>query len=248
MDPSDQTTRAHGSVTSDPRQIRALAHPIRLALLDYLGTVEQATATECAAALEESVASCSFHLRSLAHHGYIEPGERRGREKPWRKVFDSYTQQIDPAVPGSAAAVGAMAALTVTRETDRLRAFGAHLPGMHPDDVDLNVLSTSSFYATDEELADLRATLIGLAERFAGRLRNPEARPEGARLAHLFGALTLDPAGLRPADGDDADADSADRDGADRDGADGDDGGRETEGADGADGGGAAGDEGGPTR
>ncbi|WP_309080476.1 helix-turn-helix domain-containing protein [Zhihengliuella sp.] len=197
MEAQRPAARRGEKATSDPRQIRALAHPTRLSLLDYLGTVEQATATECAAAVGESVASCSFHLRSLAQHGYIEPGERRGREKPWRKVFDSHSQRVDPEVPGSAAAVGAIAALTVDREAARLHGLVDLLPEMHPDDVDLNVLTTSSFYATDEELAELRDTLTDLAERFAGRFRDPGLRPEGARLAHLFGALSLDPAGLR---------------------------------------------------
>jgi DNA-binding transcriptional ArsR family regulator len=59
----------------DPAHIKALAHPIRLALLDFLGSVPQATATQCAEAIKESVASCSFHLRTLAKHGYIEQAD-----------------------------------------------------------------------------------------------------------------------------------------------------------------------------
>src|SRR5687767_497769 len=69
---------------SDPERMRALAHPLRLALLQYLDDVGEATATQCARHTGESVANCSFHLRLLARYGFVEPAEQRGRERPWR--------------------------------------------------------------------------------------------------------------------------------------------------------------------
>jgi DNA-binding transcriptional ArsR family regulator len=65
--------------------MRALAHPTRLALLDHLHAVEQATATECAEFVDESPSSCSYHLRALAKWGFVEEGRGgAGRERPWR--------------------------------------------------------------------------------------------------------------------------------------------------------------------
>jgi DNA-binding transcriptional ArsR family regulator len=65
--------------------MRALAHPTRLALLDHLHSVDQATATECAEFVDESPSSCSYHLRALARWGFVEEAAaRRGRERPWR--------------------------------------------------------------------------------------------------------------------------------------------------------------------
>src|ERR1700751_5891566 len=65
--------------------MHALAHPTRLALLDPLHAVEQATATECAEFVDESPSSCSYHLRALAKWGFVEEAEQRpGRERPWR--------------------------------------------------------------------------------------------------------------------------------------------------------------------
>jgi DNA-binding transcriptional ArsR family regulator len=75
--------------------MRALAHPTRLALLDHLHAVDEATATECADEVGESPSSCSYHLRALARWGFVEEGARRaGRERPWRATatrieFDS---------------------------------------------------------------------------------------------------------------------------------------------------------------
>src|SRR4029079_265423 len=65
--------------------MRDIAHPTRLALLDHLHSVEQATATECGAAVGDSPSSCSYHLRALARWKFVEEGEGGvGRERPWR--------------------------------------------------------------------------------------------------------------------------------------------------------------------
>ena len=65
--------------------MRALAHPTRLALLDHLHAVEQATATECAVVIGESPSALSYHLRALARWGFVAEGEGGvGRERPWR--------------------------------------------------------------------------------------------------------------------------------------------------------------------
>jgi DNA-binding transcriptional ArsR family regulator len=71
---------------SDPRTIRALAHPVRLDLLQFLGATGPATAAQCGRVLGVSQASCSFHLRQLARYGFVEdagPGSDR-RERRWR--------------------------------------------------------------------------------------------------------------------------------------------------------------------
>src|SRR5919108_2121595 len=70
---------------TDPRALRALAHPIRLALLGALRREGPLTATQAGALVGESAASCSFHLRQLAKYGLVEEaGGGRGRERPWR--------------------------------------------------------------------------------------------------------------------------------------------------------------------
>src|ERR1043165_7983551 len=73
---------------SDPKAIRALAHPLRLDLLQVLGSSGPATAAQCGRILKASQASCSFHLRQLAKYGFVEdagPGEDM-RERRWRIV------------------------------------------------------------------------------------------------------------------------------------------------------------------
>lgn len=181
---------------SNPERIRALAHPVRLALLDYLDGVEDATATQCAEAVGESVASCSFHLHTLAKYGYIEAAPRRGRERPWRSaVRQGIDVRPSPEVPGSRHAVAELASLQVQRQADRVRAFLASLPTEEEGWVQASTVTSSQFWATREELARLSAHLQTVAsEWFGGREADPSKRPEGARRAHLFATVNPEPA------------------------------------------------------
>jgi DNA-binding transcriptional ArsR family regulator len=101
---------------SDPSAIRALAHPLRLDLLETLGR-GPATAAQCGRVLGVSQASCSFHLRQLDKYGLIEdagPGEDR-RERRWRLVDRrlSVNWEADPAAAREFNRVG------IQREADR---------------------------------------------------------------------------------------------------------------------------------
>jgi DNA-binding transcriptional ArsR family regulator len=180
-------------VVSDPVHIRALTHPLRLELLDVLDGAGQATATECAAATGESVASCSYHLRILAKHGYIEPGEQSGRDKPWKPVARSRAQTIDHSLPGSRHAVVALAGLQLERQFQRLRAWAGSAPDLPADELDLSAISSTQFYATPEEIRQFREDLLELSRRFEGRVEDPSRRPDGAKKAHLFSVLNIDP-------------------------------------------------------
>jgi len=72
----------------DPRDLRALAHPLRIALLAALRHHGPATATRLAARFDETTGATSYHLRQLARHGFVEEDEGRGsgRERWWRAV------------------------------------------------------------------------------------------------------------------------------------------------------------------
>ena len=102
---------------------------------DYLFNFDdegEVTATRCAEATGESVASCSFHLRMLAKYGFVEPAERRGKEKPWRAVGQGRQLRFDPEVSGSLPAAGAVAALMVDQEAARLRDWLARASSEDP--------------------------------------------------------------------------------------------------------------------
>ncbi|HET7523686.1 MAG TPA: winged helix-turn-helix domain-containing protein, partial [Acidimicrobiales bacterium] len=74
---------------SDPRALRAMAHPTRLALVGLLRREGPLTATQAAAYVGESPSSCSFHLRQLEKWGLVEEaGGGRGRERPWKATAE----------------------------------------------------------------------------------------------------------------------------------------------------------------
>jgi DNA-binding transcriptional ArsR family regulator len=88
----------------DARSLRALAHPLRMSVMEMLTDGGPATATGLAARLGESTGTVSWHLRHLAEHGFIEEDEERGtrRERWWRvvrqtKVLDTGDFTDDPA-------------------------------------------------------------------------------------------------------------------------------------------------------
>nr|WP_051876760.1 winged helix-turn-helix domain-containing protein [Cellulosimicrobium sp. MM] len=187
------TTPPEPVVATDPASIRALAHPLRLRILALLDDEGEVTATRCAEVTGESVASCSFHLRMLAKYGYVEAAERRGKERPWRTVGRGRQTRFDPDVPESLPAASAVADLVLGQEAARVRAWLAGAAAEDPRWLLASTLSSSSFYATREELDALAREVEALTDRFAGRWEDPALRPEGARPARLFAVVNADP-------------------------------------------------------
>jgi DNA-binding transcriptional ArsR family regulator len=77
---------------TEPREMRALAHPLRLRLLGLLRVEGPATATTLADAVAESPALVSYHLRQLGAHNFVEEAPelaRNGRERWWRAAQQS---------------------------------------------------------------------------------------------------------------------------------------------------------------
>src|ERR1700750_57399 len=94
---------------SDPKAMRALAHPVRLALIEALADAGTLTATEAGERVGESPANASFHLRQLAKYGYVEEAEKgAGRGRPWtlRQLGLKFSDvHDDPAAAGAGRAL-----------------------------------------------------------------------------------------------------------------------------------------------
>ena len=86
---------------SDPRSLEALAHPLRLDLIDHLMAAGPATASACARAVGDTPSNCSYHLRVLAHVGLVrEVPSEDGRERPWEALVTGFdTGEADRAAP-----------------------------------------------------------------------------------------------------------------------------------------------------
>jgi DNA-binding transcriptional ArsR family regulator len=146
--------------------MRALAHPVRLALLDHLHTLEQATATECAAVVGDSPSSCSYHLRALTKWGFVEEGEGGvGRERPWRAT----AARIEFTSDGLEAIV--LRDELVARQQQRLRDALRHEHELPPRWRRAAQTSSATLELTPLELEELGERFEQLLDDFRGRDR-----------------------------------------------------------------------------
>jgi len=179
---------------SDPKALRALAHPLRMRLLELIGREGTATATQCAQECGESVANCSYHLNILAKYDYIEQAEGgQGREKPWRMVHEGHSWSDYGADPESALAAEAASqaflefAFNQARERFRMASLepGEWREAIGADD--------ATEFLTPEETAAIRTEVREILQRYKERRDKPEARPDGARPVHFFLSTTVAP-------------------------------------------------------
>jgi predicted ArsR family transcriptional regulator len=108
---------------SDPRVLRAIAHPTRGRILDELSATGPMRAADVGEALGIPANQASFHLRQLAKYGVIQPAPEAARDKRDRvwKLPDERGFQLD--VKDISKEPGGKAALTVFQ---RNKAAWAH--------------------------------------------------------------------------------------------------------------------------
>jgi DNA-binding transcriptional ArsR family regulator len=144
--------------------MRALAHPTRLALLDHLHEVEQATATECAAVVGESPSSCSYHLRALGKWGFVVEAEGgAGRERPWRAA----AARIEFSSDGIEAAV--LRDEVVARQQQRVRDALRREHELPPVWRRAVQTSAATIELTSSELEELGRRFEELLDEYRGR-------------------------------------------------------------------------------
>jgi len=166
---------------SDPRELRALAHPARVRIVEELAFDSPLTATELADRLGESPANCSWHLRQLAKFGYVEeaPG-RAGRRRPWRIVVQSHSYG-DSDDPLEAAAAGALEDVLERRDEEELEAWRRREQAEPKQWREAAFGTRSYLWLTAAELTELQAGIYDLVVRHLDRFTDPAARPPGSR-------------------------------------------------------------------
>lgn len=170
----------------DPRMLRALAHPIRLRLVDELVLDGPATATELAEKVGESPANCSWHLRQLAKYGFIEESTGgMGRNRPWRFVPIG-NRWGDPEDSPELARAGAELTTTLLDQELTVRNGWENRQADEPEQWRRAAFTHQSIaWLTAEELAELHESITALFIRHMERLAEPGERPAGARPVRL---------------------------------------------------------------
>jgi DNA-binding transcriptional ArsR family regulator len=168
---------------SDARTMRALAHPVRIEIVEYLSSSGAAvTATECAGRVGLSPSATSYHLRELAKYGLVEqaPSRGDGRERLWRSTSSSLWIEGDVDQPEALAAERALIDVYLNRDVGRLREWADRQPGEPQEWRDAAALMGQHVLVTAAELAELNQRVRALMEPYRVRERQGSA-PEGAR-------------------------------------------------------------------
>lgn len=198
-----QEERPEVREVTDARTLRALAHPVRIAIIEVLSLGGALTATAVGERIGESPTTCSFHLRQLARYGFVEEaGGGKGRARPWRMTSIGMRFASSHDDPEAAIAAGALMRLLRERQFGRYRTWletRTTYPRQWQDAADS---SQYVLYLTAAELEQLSQELSALlVPRCLERISDPSKRPPGAVPVEML--LFSYPISFPPAEDDD---------------------------------------------
>ena len=169
----------------DPRSIRALAHPARMAIIDALASGDELTATQCAELTGLSPSATAYHLKLLERYGLAETAPPRPdrRERPWRAVGRHIQADLDTSTPARASAAAAVAAAYF----DTTRAIGVEfVEEGHDEPAEWRdaALDNADFWLTAEEFHRVAEELAAVIAPYRRR-----TRPAGSRLVRVMNVV-----------------------------------------------------------
>jgi predicted ArsR family transcriptional regulator len=167
---------------TDPRALRAVAHPTRLKLIALLRRLGPLTATQAGERIDESPAGCSFHLRTLAKWGLVEEaGGGRGRERPWQATANGHewaargpSEEVDEAGD-------LLTRVVVQRWFEEAQQWVDRRNEETGEWAEAALVEDRMIAVTVAELADLERQIAAILEPYMKRVGKPDALPEGAR-------------------------------------------------------------------
>ncbi|HJU37372.1 MAG TPA: helix-turn-helix domain-containing protein [Gaiellaceae bacterium] len=166
-------------------ELRALAHPLRLRLLQILYAEGPATASQLARRLGESSGATSYHLRALHRVGMVAEGERRnGRERWWERPTGPVMIPNSAPVEASdaeraelRAAHAQIESILLERDEQALGRWMEIRYDLPLDWQDSQWFGNFRMWATAAELRDFGAAVVELARP----LRKPPERADDER-------------------------------------------------------------------
>ena len=175
-------------VITAPKAMRALAHPVRLAILDLLRRNGPASATELAPAAGASPSVVSWHLRHLASFGLVrdsEPSADR-RYRRWEAVggFRFEVPERADDVEGRSAARLLSELMFLQAGEVPVRWLTVTEPRLDPLWRRLAGVSNTGVVVSADELAAIQAELENVLAPYV--TRDLIARPPGSRRVRLI--------------------------------------------------------------
>ncbi|MGW4942283.1 ArsR/SmtB family transcription factor [Actinoplanes sp. NPDC004185] len=192
---------------TDPQAMRALAHPVRLAILSHLQRNGPATATTLSPHVGATPSVTSWHLRHLAGFGLVTdadpdevPGDRRQRWWKAKARGFSVTMGDDPESQLAARALGEQLAMAAQQQVNAWIAdVGPTLPAQWQQ---VAGISNTSVPLTPEELAELSGRIDELIAPYVHRAEADA--PAGARIIRILRHYLPAADDLRPTSGEES--------------------------------------------
>ena len=186
-------TNLYGDVELDARGMRALAHPVRLAILTRLQNEGPSTATRLSETVGASPSVTSWHLRQLAAHGLVrdasDAAARRdhGRERWWEAVSRGFRFAAEPD-DDTANAARALEQVMESVEGDLVARWRAmDEPQLEPEWRRLAGRANTRILVTGQELEAVEAAIEQLLAPYVLRKDQPaDSHPPGTRSVRLL--------------------------------------------------------------
>jgi DNA-binding transcriptional ArsR family regulator len=182
-----ENERPAGSIPDrqlDMESLKALAHPLRVQILDTLSTYGQFTASGLAERLGESSGATSYHLRQLERHGFVREvdGRGTGRERWWERMpgaINLDATQLDHT-PASLAASKTIVRQWARTRNDLLNEFQERGIDLLPTEwLRASDVSTVNLKLTVDDLKELSEGWMAFIEPFV--IRHRGKNPPGSR-------------------------------------------------------------------
>ena len=180
----------------DPASLKALAHPLRVQILEMLSRYGAQTACSLGELLGESSGSTSYHLRQLAKHDFVREVEGKGtaRERWWERPPGA----IEVSSPELASSPATQeASRLVNREFEHRRQavladFMAHgADSLDRDWLEAATVSTANVRMNGEQLGAYTRAMEAYSYRLLEEIRG-EGEQEGARPVQIhFNAFPI---------------------------------------------------------
>jgi DNA-binding transcriptional ArsR family regulator len=170
---------------NDPRAMRALSHPVRLAILSRLQRHGPSTATQLAPYVGATPSVTSWHLRHLATFGLVSDAESPdNRQRYWRAVSRGFRFEMPDDEEGRAA--GHL--LRDTMHAQNLAQLVRWADQVQPRlDAVWDRIAGAANTRIDATPAEAEQILSGMEALLAPYVRRPdEELPEGARTVRFL--------------------------------------------------------------
>jgi DNA-binding transcriptional ArsR family regulator len=174
---------------TEPGAMRALAHPVRLAILSRLQGHGPATATELSEHVDASPSVTSWHLRHLASFGLVRDSDtggsgRDGRKRYWESVAPGFRFELGDDDEGLAASRVLTRSMFAQAADLPARWAAETEPALEPRWRREAGLSNTTFHVTARELADVEAAIEQVLAPYVTRVA--QDRPARTRAVRMI--------------------------------------------------------------